>query len=472
MAILRDHPITGTVGNTVADSFDTISGTPTYATGGIGGGLCAEITADVTEYMQDNLTAEYDAFYLRFEALPGSDSTVATVLVGATHTAALRVHSNGTVGIFSGLTTEVDTSSTVLSTGTWYRIERRTGTATQEVRIYTETGATPLETLTGATAVATLPSIYRWGHPHTGARAGTQKIDRVVLADDWPNLGTITGTGAPAAAAGTAAGSGTVALTGAGAATAPAGDADGAGTLTVTGAGTAAAAAGEASGSGTVGSTVTGSGAATAPAGQTAGAGAVSLTGTGAAAAPAADVDGSGSLAIAGAGAPSAPAAQADGDGAVTVTGTGQAVAPAGVAAGSSTPTLSDVTGGVARRRWQPGHLVRPFTTNGSTMHTSKRHVTISRGSLEEIEAADIVGDVNLTMGVEISVTDVVDGVPIYSWRPAEWVGAVGTKRTARTTLPVDFSAAALPGSLYQVHAKLTATPSVPILHVGTITIV
>jgi len=270
VAILRDHPITGTPGNTVADGFDVVSGTPVYATGGIGGGQCFAVDNDVLEYVEDNTTtAEYVAFYLRFAALPDADNTIATALVTTTHSAAMRVHSGGTVSIYSALGTLQDTSTTVLSAATWYRIEWRVGTATQEARLYTETGSTALETLTGVTAVATVPNKYRFGHPQSVNFNGAHEMDRVILADDWPNLGAVTGTGAAASAAGIAAGLGGVSLTGSGQAVAPSAGTAGAGTLTI--AATAAATPPAATASGTASLTVTGTGQAVAPAGVASG---------------------------------------------------------------------------------------------------------------------------------------------------------------------------------------------------------
>lgn len=295
MTILRDHPISGTVGNTVTDGFDVISGTPTYATGGADGGQCAAITNAVTEYMQDDLTAEYTAYKVRAPSLPSGDNTIAVALVTSTASAALGILSDGTVRMYSSLSTTQDTSVITLTAATWYRIEWQVGTATQEARIYTDNGSTPLETLTGATAQATLPNRYRFGHGQAGKQAGPVDFDRIVLADDWPNLGAVTGTGAPAAAAATATGAGTVSLTGAGAATAPAGVAAGAGSVSLAGAGAAVAPAGEASGAGAL--TVTGAGSATAPAASASGAGSVAVTGSGAATAPAATAAGAGTVA-------------------------------------------------------------------------------------------------------------------------------------------------------------------------------
>lgn len=94
------------------------------------------------------------------------------------------------------------------------------------------------------------------------------------------------------------------------------------------------------------------------------------------------------------------------------------------------------------------------------------RKMAIPRGSKEYINAV-ITSDVTLSMAVAIAVTQ--KNSSTHTWLPAGWIGSAGTTRTAQTTDPVEFTAAAYPKTEYRVYAKLTDSPEVPIIDCGAL---
>lgn len=93
--------------------------------------------------------------------------------------------------------------------------------------------------------------------------------------------------------------------------------------------------------------------------------------------------------------------------------------------------------------------------------------ISIPRDSVEYV-TTPVTADVDLDMTVAISIRF---GTAAHVWLPAEWVGTLGTTRTARTTSVVTFSAAAYPKSQYKVYVKLTDSPEVPLISAGDLKI-
>lgn len=90
--------------------------------------------------------------------------------------------------------------------------------------------------------------------------------------------------------------------------------------------------------------------------------------------------------------------------------------------------------------------------------------LSIPRGSIEYIEST-IPSDVPLTMGVEMSLTR---GGSDPVWLPAEWKGDPGTTRTARSSAPITFDDN-YPHAAYTLSVRLSDSPEIPIIRVGTI---
>lgn len=224
MTTLKTYPCDGAAGTaaTTANSgFAVISGTVTYnATG-----TAIEVASGATAYAEDDTAADYCAIWLSVPAIPtGTDECIVVAMNGATTLAAFRVRSTGAVSIYSGLGTLVATTTATITAGTQYRIEWNTRTDGQELRLFTATGSTAIETLTGAVAAASATIKRRIGHPQSAQSAGVVDIFQATINDAWPNAGNT----APTANAGTdqsgvAAGA-TVTLDGSGSSDPDAGD--------------------------------------------------------------------------------------------------------------------------------------------------------------------------------------------------------------------------------------------------------
>jgi len=93
--------------------------------------------------------------------------------------------------------------------------------------------------------------------------------------------------------------------------------------------------------------------------------------------------------------------------------------------------------------------------------------IQIPRDSVEYI-TTPVTADIDLDMTVAISIRY---GTTAHVWLPAEWVGTLGTTRTARTTSVVTFSAAAYPKASYKVYTRLTDSPEAPIISAGDLKI-
>ena len=84
-------------------------------------------------------------------------------------------------------------------------------------------------------------------------------------------------------------------------------------------------------------------------------------------------------------------------------------------------------------------------------------------GSEQHLEATVTAAAVDL---VDQPVWLTLDGTTML---PAEWLGAVGRKRVARTVTPVVFASYGVGSRV--VWAKVSASPEAPLLRAGTITI-
>jgi hypothetical protein len=113
----------------------TLSGSPTVSTTQKHSGTYAlnVATAGATGYVQRNHAANVTSgtlfvrLYLYITSLPtGTNTAIWRVLnSGAAVSTSLHLNMAGTLAIRNDITTTVDTTSTTLSTGTWYRIELR-----------------------------------------------------------------------------------------------------------------------------------------------------------------------------------------------------------------------------------------------------------------------------------------------------------------------------------------------------------
>lgn len=135
-----------------------------------------------------NRTVLAIAARFRVGTLSTANLTVLSVMSltsGGTLEGDVQVAPGGAVRIRNG-STAVATSSATLTAGTAYRIEWRLDTAadTQEARVYTATGTTPIITLTGAwSSGATRVAAYG---PNSAAAGGTNlDYDDLTVADDW-----------------------------------------------------------------------------------------------------------------------------------------------------------------------------------------------------------------------------------------------------------------------------------------------
>lgn len=205
MTILRNNPCNGTVGNTVVaapEGATNVVNTLTYVTGGFDGAQAVQGAANATAYIQNTVTGAYTAFYLRLPSATTADNTVVLCLDGSSTVVAMAgVISGGALRIWTGPGVNVGTTTATLTTGTWYRLEYRVDATGQELRLYTATGSTPIETISGVITGTTAPDRWRHGHPSAGKRGGVVDLDQINIADAWPNLGSASYTDGPAVAA-------------------------------------------------------------------------------------------------------------------------------------------------------------------------------------------------------------------------------------------------------------------------------
>lgn len=234
-----------------------------------------------------------------------------------------------------------------------------------------------------ATAVKTSGLFDHWafaGAALTGVNGHTLTAGTTALAADTdPVLGTdITGSGALAAPAAQASGTGAVVVAGAGTVAAP--------KATTAGTGTAA---------------VTGSGAAIAPAAQVAAAGSVVVAAAAALSAPRAATAGAGTVVVGGTGALIAPTAPAAGAGMVVVTATADLVAPSAAVAGTGEPTPATEGSGTLAA---PAAVVSGTSTvvvTGAGVLTAPGPVVAGAGSVVDVRHAtgDLVAPAAMLSG-------------------------------------------------------------------------
>lgn len=97
--------------------------------------------------------------------------------------------------------------------------------------------------------------------------------------------------------------------------------------------------------------------------------------------------------------------------------------------------------------------------------------VEYARGSIDFVTG--IVrdrNDNNLTMGVEIAITDEEDAAAgTYAWLPASWTGTAAPERAVTTTSPVTLNIAGYPSERYGVYVRLDNSPAHPIFRIGTL---
>lgn len=191
MSLIKSYPLDGTANATVTTGNSgaaLVTGPPTWdATG-----TQLQIDDAVTEYIEDQTANDYCAFVFNATALPsGTDNTIFVCLNASTSLCAIRYKATtGFMAIYSGLGTLVATGTTALTTGVNYRIEHYVNPAgTQEMKLFTEFGTTPLDDLTGATASALAATKRRFGHAHSAQQSGQVFFPSAGIYDAWPNLG-------------------------------------------------------------------------------------------------------------------------------------------------------------------------------------------------------------------------------------------------------------------------------------------
>lgn len=197
MTIVRTHPLDGTAGTAVSttDGFDVVTGAaPTFKAGGYGGSTaCMNVAAGATGYAQDDIAPGYLGMYVRFPTLPSTETVLfrGQTTTGGSATAA-TVNPDGTISVYSSLSSRQATTTAKTLAGQWYRIEWGTPTASsQELRLFLDPSSQiTSESITGA--AANVPGVYTYGISWTG-RAGTAgqsyDLDQITVADAWPDMG-------------------------------------------------------------------------------------------------------------------------------------------------------------------------------------------------------------------------------------------------------------------------------------------
>jgi len=182
------NTVSTTIGTAKYDSTFAAHGTLSgqYATTGVSGSPYCAWTSGVSA------TTTYCRVYALLPSSLSSNIVIATLMSGGiTNIAGIRLNSAGTITLLWNGTTGSTTSTTTLSTSTWYRFElgATAGTGTNgsaTLKIFTAPdGTNPAETLnSGATNTGSSSAIsqLRVGMP-TGASNTTVNIDDVVWTD-------------------------------------------------------------------------------------------------------------------------------------------------------------------------------------------------------------------------------------------------------------------------------------------------
>lgn len=188
MTILKNHPIEGTVGATISvttENFSAQSSTTLYASGGFIGSACADYPNSALRFFSDTGLAAatvWTRWYIRRIGAVNTAIIFHDVRTATQSKTSLRVEPSGAMRINSGTGALVDTSTTILADGTWYRVENRTGASTQDVWLYLGNSATPLEQWTGVAAGTGTIDTIRYGQTasadaHIQLDAGALSVD-------------------------------------------------------------------------------------------------------------------------------------------------------------------------------------------------------------------------------------------------------------------------------------------------------
>lgn len=185
--VLQNYTCDGTPNAIVTNTntgFSSITGNIVFNSTG----TAIEVSDGVQAFGQDQTIGDYCAIWFSVPALPSTaDECIAQAMNGTTSLASIRIKSDGTISIYSGLGTLVATTAASISSGTKYRLEWNTRTDGQELRLFSNHGSTPIETITGAVASALATNQRRFGHPQASAASGIIDIYQITINSGWPN---------------------------------------------------------------------------------------------------------------------------------------------------------------------------------------------------------------------------------------------------------------------------------------------
>lgn len=194
MALVTGYALDGTANanlTTGSSGFALLGGTaPKWDATGLAMEVVDGGTTTASYGEDQSATGDWSAFVFSILATPtAADMCIYNTLNTATSLAAIRVRSTGFVSIYSGLGTLAATGTTTISVGTKYRIEHQCNASGQTLKLYAETGSTPLDTLSGGVASALAVNKRRIGHPQTAQASQGADFWSYGVYDAEPLLG-------------------------------------------------------------------------------------------------------------------------------------------------------------------------------------------------------------------------------------------------------------------------------------------
>lgn len=160
--------------------------------------------AAITALWASGLTTHYGRIYFRLSALPAASRVIAEFLdtTAATHRADIQILAAGQVRLRNAASGTVATTTAVVSTGTWYRLEYRidgSTTGAYELHLYALNSTTSIEDIVGGTANfgGTIGAVS-YGYVSNGASLPSLWFDGIQINDAaLPGPETYTATIAP-----------------------------------------------------------------------------------------------------------------------------------------------------------------------------------------------------------------------------------------------------------------------------------